>query len=139
VEAVTDILPEPGEAEPLRPARAARPASVRRSLGSIVLGFESVVMFLAALVAFGLKALPALPALGGGAVLCLALIGCAGLLRFRWGYAFGWVLQAAIIATAFLVPVMWIVGVLFVSLWTYCMVVGARIDREKAAAVADQP
>jgi hypothetical protein len=98
---------------------------VRRSLGSIVLGFESVVMFLAAL--------------GGGALLCVALVAGAGLLRFRWGYAFGWVLQAAIIASAFLVPVMWIVGVLFVGLWTYCMVVGARIDREKAAAAAGQP
>jgi hypothetical protein len=139
VEAVTDILPPPGEAEPERQTRVGRPASVRRSLGSIVLGFESVVMFLAALVAFGLKALPALPALGGGALLCLALLACAALLRFRWAYALGWVLQAAIIASAFLVPAMWIVGVLFVSLWTYCMVVGARIDREKAAAAAVQP
>jgi hypothetical protein len=140
VEAVTDIQPPPPEeAGPTGPARAARPASVRRSLGSIVLGFESVVMFLAALVAFGLKALPALPALGGGALLCVALVAGAGLLRFRWGYAFGWVLQAAIIASAFFVPVMWIVGVLFVGLWVYCMVVGARIDREKAAAAADQP
>jgi hypothetical protein len=136
VEAVTDIQPPPDEA---RSARAARPASVRRSLGSIVLGFESVVMFLAALVAFGLKALPALPALGGGAVLCLALLAGAGLLRYRWGYAFGWVLQAAVIASALLVPVMWIVGVLFVGLWIYCMVVGARIDREKAAAAAVHP
>ncbi|SMG47265.1 DUF4233 domain-containing protein [Agreia pratensis] len=133
---MTDIQPPAAEAEPLRPTR---PASVRRSLGSIVLGFESIVMFLAALVAFGLKALPALPALGGGAVLCVALVAGAGLLRFRWGYAFGWVLQAAIIASAFLVPVMWIVGILFVGLWTYCMVVGARIDREKAAAAAVQP
>ncbi|SKB01517.1 Protein of unknown function [Agreia bicolorata] len=136
MEAVTDIQPPAAEAGPARPAR---PASVRRSLGSIVLGFESVVMFLAALVAFGLKALPALPALGGGALLCVGLVAGAGLLRFRWGYAFGWVLQAAIIASAFLVPVMWIVGVLFVGLWTYCMVVGARIDREKAAAAAVQP
>ena len=139
MEAVTDIQPSPDEVEPQRPARAGRPPSVRRSLGSIVLGFESVVMFLAALVAFGLKALPALPALGGGALLCVALVAGAGLLRFRWGYAFGWVLQAAIIASAFLVPVMWIVGVLFVGLWTYCMVVGSRIDREKAAAAAVQP
>jgi hypothetical protein len=137
VEAVTDILPD--GAEPPRPERASRPSSVRRSLGSIVLGFESVVMFLAALVAFGLKALPALPALGGGALLCVALLAGAALLRFRWGYALGWILQAAIIASAFLVPVMWIVGVLFVALWTYCMVVGARIDREKAAAAAGQP
>jgi hypothetical protein len=138
MEAVTDIQPAPDDAEPARPSRPARPTSVRRSLGSIVLGFESVVMFLAALVAFGLKALPALPALGGGALLCIALVAGAGLLRFRWGYAFGWVLQVAIIASALLVPVMWIVGVLFVGLWTYCMVVGARIDREKAAA-ANQP
>ncbi|CAD5996305.1 conserved membrane protein of unknown function [Agreia sp. COWG] len=135
MEAVTDIQPEPvPENVPEPRPRPARVTSVRRSLGSIVLGFESVIMFLAALVAFGLKALPPIQALGGGAVLCVALVACAGLLRYRWGYILGWVLQAAIIATAFLVPVMWIVGILFVALWTYCMVVGARIDREKAAA-----
>jgi hypothetical protein len=135
MEAVTDIQPEPAPgAEPESPAGPGRTTSVRRSLGSIVLGFESIIMFLAALVAFGLKALPALPALGGGAVLCLALIACIGLLRFRWGFIIGWALQAAIVATALLVPVMLIVAALFVALWTYCMIVGARIDREKAAA-----
>lgn len=135
MEAVTDIQPEPAPgAEPEPHAGSARTASVRRSLGSIVLGFESIIMFLAALVTFGLKALPALPALGGGAVLCLALVACVGLLRFRWGFIVGWALQAAIVATALLVPVMLIVAALFVTLWTYCMIVGARIDREKAAA-----
>jgi hypothetical protein len=137
MEAVTGIQPDPEPvARPKPRAGSARTTSVRRSLGSIVLGFESVIMFLAALVAFGLKALPALPALGGGAVLCIGLVACAGLLRFRWGFIVGWALQAAIVATALLVPVMWIVAALFVALWTYCMIVGARIDREKAAAAA---
>ncbi|MFB2556278.1 DUF4233 domain-containing protein [Herbiconiux liangxiaofengii] len=115
-----------------------RGASVRQSLASIVLGFESIVMFFAALVIFGLKALPAPLALGGGAALCLLLIANVALLKFRWGYALGWVLQAVIVATCFLVPTLAIVAAIFIGLWVYCMIKGAQIDREKAAWAAAQ-
>ena len=113
-----------------------RGGSVRQSLGAIVLGFESIVMFFAALVIFGLKALPAPVALIGGAALCLLLIATAALLRFRWGYALGWVLQAVIVAACFLVPLLSIVAAIFIGLWVYCMVKGASIDRQNAAAAA---
>jgi hypothetical protein len=143
VEAVTDADPqqEPGSgAEPGSgsPAAGERPTivrrtSVQRSLGSIVLGFESVIVFLAALVAFGLKAVPPVPALVGGAVLCLALVGTAGLLRYRWGFIVGWVLQVLILASALLVPLMLVVVAVFGSMWVYCMIRGAKIDRTNAA------
>ncbi|MCS5733579.1 DUF4233 domain-containing protein [Herbiconiux daphne] len=113
-----------------------RGGSVRQSLGAIVLGFESIVMFFAALVIFGLKALPAPVALIGGAALCVLLIATAALLRFRWGYALGWVLQAVIVAACFLVPLLSIVAAIFIGLWVYCMVKGASIDRQNAAAAA---
>jgi hypothetical protein len=113
-----------------------RSGSVRRSLAAIVLGFESVMMFFAALVIFGLKALPAPFALGGGAALCVLLLATIPLLKFRWGYWLGWALQAVIVAACFLVPMLAIVAAIFIGLWVYSMVKGAQIDREKAALAA---
>jgi hypothetical protein len=110
--------------------------SVQQSLASIVLGFELVVMFLAALVAFGLKVLSAPVALIGGAVICLVIVATLGLLRYRAGIIVGWVVQGVIVATGIFVPIMFIIGALFAGMWVYSMVAGSRIDREKAAAAA---
>lgn len=117
-----------------RVTRASAPRSVKRSLASIVLGFETIVVFLAALVVFGLGTLPWALALGGGAALCLALVVVIGLLRFKWAYLIGWILQAIIVATGFLNPVMFFVGALFAAMWTYCMISGTRIDHQKEIA-----
>ena len=108
--------------------------SVRQSLGSIVLGFELIVVFLAALVAFGLKVLPAGIALGGGAALCVAVVVALACLRYRWGIIAGSVLQGVIVATGILLPIMFIIGALFAGMWIYAMVAGGRIDRQKAAS-----
>lgn len=115
-----------------RQPRAAQPRSVQRSLGSIVLGFELIVVFLGALVIFGLKALPAGWAFGGGAAMVLAMAGTIALLRFRWAFAIGWILQLIVVASGFLNGVLFIVGVLFTALWAYCMITGARLDRQQA-------
>ena len=112
--------------------------SVQQSLGSIVLGFELIVVFLAALVAFGLKALPGPQALIGGGVLCLIVVVTLGLLRYRWGIIVGWVVQGVIVATGIFVPSMFIIGALFAGMWVYAMIAGSRIDREKAAAAQSQ-
>ena len=56
------------------------PRSVKRSLASIVLGFEVIVVFLGALVAFGLDAAPPAIALGGGALLCVLFVATIALL-----------------------------------------------------------
>jgi hypothetical protein len=119
---VTDAVSPPGR----EPAR-----SVKRSLASIVLGFEVIVVFLAALVFFGLKALPAALALGGGAILCLAMLATIALLRFRWAYVAGWIIQAIVVASGILNPVMFFVGAMFAAMWTYCIISGTRIDRQK--------
>ncbi|WP_108251022.1 DUF4233 domain-containing protein [Planctomonas deserti] len=132
-----DPSPEPGRAS--RPARRRRTRSTQESLGSIVLGFEVIVVFLAALVAFGLRALPAATALGGGAALIAVMLVTVGLLRYRWGFALGWLVELAIVATGFVLQAMFIVGGFFAILWVYCMIQGARIDREKAAALRAQP
>ena len=108
--------------------------SVKRSLASIVLGFEIIVVFLAALVIFGLGALPAWLALGGGAALCLAMVLVIGLLGRDWSYYAGWGIQAIVLATGFLNPTMFFVGAMFAAMWTYCMVVGTRLDNQKESS-----
>ena len=102
--------------------------STTESLLSIVLGLEAILMFFVTLTAFGLKAVPPVTAFVGGGALILALVLVAGLLRFRWGVWLGWVLQAALVATGILLPIMFVIAAFFVAIWVYCFVKGRQID-----------
>lgn len=119
--------------QPARAPRVRRQRSVTELLTSVVLGFEAVVIFLAALVLFGLKSLPPITALVGGWSLALVMLLSVALLRFRWAIALGWVLQAVVIASGFIQPAMFFVGICFVGAWTFATIAGGRIDKEKAA------
>jgi len=103
--------------------------SAQRSLGSIVLGFESIVVLLGALVLFGLRRLDPVVALVGGGALFVVVLVTIGLLRFRWAFAIGWLVQAVVLAAGFLEPTFFVVGAIFAGMWAYCMVTGARLDR----------
>jgi len=117
--------------EPRATRRSAWQRTLVESLGAIVLIFESVVTFLGALAIFGLKALPPEQALGGGAVLVLALFLTAGALRWRWGIVVGSVLQVAVLVTGLFVPAMWFVGGVFAVLWSYAIYTGLKLDSQK--------
>src|SRR5690606_26138462 len=94
-------------AGPRRGARVGRIVngrSAQRSLGSIVLGFESIVVLLGALVLFGLRRLDPVVALVGGGALFVVVLATIGLLRFRWAFAIGWLVQAVVLAAGFLEP-----------------------------------
>lgn len=131
-----------GDERPEAVQAAAAPRSIRRSLASIVLAFETIVVFLAALVIWGLaqggtdQALPSWVALAAGGVIILGLVATMGLLRYEWAYVLGWALQVLIVASGFINPAMFVVGALFGGMWWYCMVAGSRIDRERAAFAA---
>ena len=112
-----------------------RQRSVQELLGSIVLVFEAVVVGLAALVVNGLGGVSPVVALGGGAAFCLALFATAGLLRYPWAPAVGWVLQGLMILCGVFVTMMFVIGALFAAIWTYAMFSGVRIDREKRRAL----
>ena len=109
-----------------------RQRSTSESLLSIVLGLEAVLMFFVTLTAFGLKALPAVAAFVGGGALLLLLVLTAGLLRYRWGVWLGWLLQAVLIATGILLPIMFLIGAGFAGLWVYCFIKGRDIDRQRS-------
>ncbi len=121
-----------------RPRRARGAAE---SLGSIVLAFESIIVFLAGLVVFGLDALPAsVPAwwgVVGGAVMAVLMIAASGMLRHRWALITGWVLQALLLAAGLLVPAIAFVALVFGAMWGYATIKGAQLDRRNARLAAE--
>jgi hypothetical protein len=121
--------------------RGRRPRGAAESLGAIVLGFESVVVFLGGLVVYGLKALPAglEPWWGivAGATLAVLMIVTAGLLRHRWAIALGWLWQLVLAAGAILLPALLIVALIFGAMWGYATIKGAALDRRNARLAAD--
>jgi hypothetical protein len=113
--------------------------NLMRTLASIVLGVETVIVFLASLVMGGLGAVPPTVALVGGVTLCLALVVTVSFLRYRWAYTIGWILQGVLVFMGFLNPAMLLVGAVFAGLWTYSMVRGTRIDRRAEAIQTTAP
>lgn len=116
------------------------PASTQKALASVVLGFELFIVVLIGLTLFGLTTLEPreLGLYLGGGLAVVILVGLAGMRRGRFGIITGWVLHALMLLTAIILPMALIVGVLFTALWIYCMVRGARIDRDRAAWIAAQ-
>ena len=116
-----------------------RERTATESLLSVALLLEAVLVFFVTMTAFGLKALPPVPAFVGGAVLIALLIVTGRLVRFEWGVWLGWVLQAAMIATGALLPLMYFIGAGFLGVWIYCFVMGRRLDKHKAEYLAANP
>lgn len=117
--------------------RRKRPAKPQFTQTMLIL--EAFVVLFATLVAFGLRvAEPALVwAVGGGlAVLLLVLSGWVGR---PGGYVAGSVAQGLVLAGGFVVPMMFVIGGVFVALWVFSLRVGGRIDRERAEWDAAHP
>lgn len=126
-----------------RAPRTRRPRGAAESLATIVLGFESIVAFLAGLVIYGLRALPAPiePWWGvvAGSLLTLLMIATTRVVRYRWGIVLGWVLQGIIALGAFLVPALAIVALIFGAMYGYATIKGAALDRRNARLAANPP
>ena len=111
-----------------------------RVIASSVLAFEAVVVLLAIPVAISLGGVDAsTAAIVGGALMVLCVL-VAGSLGRPWGYTAGWVVQALIVLSGFVVTAMFFVGGLFAALWWIGLVVGRRgeqIRSERWAGVDD--
>jgi Protein of unknown function (DUF4233) len=125
-------------------ADAPRPRRVRgaaESLGSIVLAFESIIVFLGGLAIFGLKALPeSIPPWWGivaGTVLAVVMILTARVLRYRWGIILGWVLQVIVALGGFFVPALFFIALVFGGMWAYATIKGASLDARNARLAAE--
>jgi hypothetical protein len=142
---MTDVAaPTPGPV-PGRSPRQRRARGAAESLGSIVLAFESIIVFLGGLAVFGLKALPEpIPqwwGIVGGTVLAVVMVLTGRVLRYRWGIVLGWVLQGIVALGGFLVPALFLVALIFGGMWAYATIKGASLDARNArlAAEADTP
>ncbi len=130
-------MSEPARA--LKTRRQRRQRSARESLLSIALGLEAALMFFVTLAVFRFDVLPPALAFGGGAACIVLLLLVGRVLRHPVGVWLGWALQLALIATGFLLPLMFFIGAGFAAIWVYCFVMGTRLDRRNAAlrAAAD--
>jgi high-affinity Fe2+/Pb2+ permease len=110
-------------------------------MGAVVLGAQSVIVFLGALVARALGASTGNASSSAyllvGSGLAVACILVAGLMRRPFGVTLGWLVQVATFLCAFVLPMMLIVGVIFTVLWVICLWQGQRIDAIQAGRAAE--
>lgn len=123
----------PGEQVPAPPP-APRSATVQFT--STILILEAFVVGFAGLVAHGLDlAEPmVLWAVFGG--VGLGLIAAAVAVRLPGGLVVGSVLQVAVLGLGVAIPMVFVVGGIFVVLWIVAVRLGRRIDRERAERAA---
>lgn len=116
------------------------PAKMTRRLLAVVIGSQGLVVFFAGLVARALSAADGSHTAGSyllmGSLLSVLCILDAGLLARPWGITLGWVMQIATLASAFIVPVMLLVGLLFAALWVTALVQGHKMDEHTRAVDA---
>lgn len=112
--------------------------SLRRSFAAMVLSGEVLVVGFAALVAKDLADVPDRQVLVGALALAALCVVAAATLRSRTGYLLGWLVQVLLVASALWVPLMGVLGLLFMGLWVAALVLGGRADdltdRRQAAA-----
>jgi len=108
-----------------------------KHMAMAVLCFEAVILGLAAPVMIMVEDVS--PALGlsaglGLAVLCL--LACA-LLRSSAGKWLGPLIQGAAVAVGVVGPIMFLVGGMFAALWAGALLLGRKIERDRARWAAD--
>ncbi len=105
-----------------------------RVLGAAVLAMEFFLMGFALLIAKDDHASLAL-ALGG--LLAVIVLLNAGMLKRKFGWITGSILQFFIFIYGFVVPMMFFMGLLFASLWAAAIVVGRKGEAARAALLAN--
>lgn len=123
--------------EPAATPRPRREKSATESLLSIALLLEAILIFFVVMVAFGLRVLPPAVVFGGGAALFVILLVVGRLVRFAGGVWVGWALQVVLIVIGVLLPLMYFIGAVFCAIWIYCFLMGRKLDRQKAAYLAN--
>ncbi|MFZ2013002.1 MAG: DUF4233 domain-containing protein [Nocardioides sp.] len=110
--------------------------SPKRGMCAAILSLEAVVLGLTTPVMINLSDVAWQTACAIGLGLCVACLVVAGLLRSEAAYVAGWVIQGAALALGFVIPLMFVLGVIFALLWGTAYFLGRKIERERAAAYA---
>ena len=129
---MSSTVPDDGPA-----VRRKRPAKPQFTQTILVL--EAVLVFFATLVAYGLRLAEPAAIWWVGGTLSVTLIVLSGLMTRPGGYVAGTVVQVLVLAVGFFVPMMFVVGGIFVVLWVVALRLGGRIDRERAEYDAANP
>ena len=113
---------------------------------STILMLEAFVMVFAALVVHGLRNVPEsgpdVPlgiVWGLGGTMVLVLLVLSRWVGRRGGYLAGSLVQVPVLASGFVVPMMFVGAGIFVGLWVVALRLGARVDRERAEYDAAHP
>jgi hypothetical protein len=106
---------------------------VQRRLCSAILCLEAIVLGLSTLVLVPLSSVSDSTGLGIGLGLLVACLVTAGLLRFRWAFGLGWLVQVAALALGVVIGAMFALGAIFLALWATAYLLGRRIELDRAA------
>lgn len=110
---------------------------MQRRLCSAILVLEAIVLGLSTLVLVNATHMDKSLGLSLGLGLCVLCLLTSGLLRFRWAYSIGWLIQIAAIAMAVKSLTLGFLGLIFMVLWVTAVRLGARIEGDRAAWEAD--
>lgn len=105
---------------------------MRARLAATCLALEAFLVFFATLAASALSELSGRTVWLGGGLLIVVCVLAAGVARRPGGIAIGWVVQVLVVATGLVLPAMVVLGVVFAALYGWFVVLGGRIDRERA-------
>jgi uncharacterized membrane protein len=108
----------------------------RRSMCATMLALQCIVLGLSTPVLITIADVATGTAMTVGLGLAAAALVVAGLLRFEWAYYAGFAIQVATLALGFVVPVMFVLGGVFGSLYTAAYLLGRKIDADRAAWAA---
>ncbi|MFS0702070.1 DUF4233 domain-containing protein [Cellulomonas sp. 179-A 4D5 NHS] len=137
-------LPDSTPAQPAASGSIRRKRPARQQFASTMLLLEAFLVLFATLVAYGLAnagsgPLPPSAVWVAGGVLMLVLVVLSRMPGRPGGYVAGSVVQVVVLAMGFVVPMMFVVGGVFVVLWVVSLRLGGRIDRERAEWDAAHP
>lgn len=120
-----------------RPVRRKKPA--RPQFTSTILLLEGVLVLFAALTAYGLRVLPVGVIWTVAGVMFLVFVLLSRMVTVPGGYIAGSIAQVLVLACGFVIPMMFLLGVVFIALWVSAYRLGGRIDAERAAYDAAHP
>lgn len=109
--------------------------SLKRSLGSMALAFESFVVFFAMLAAFGLRLADGATIWVIGLTISIVMILLPGVLGKKGSYAIGWALQVLVLGISIFTIIYSPLGygylvfsLIFIGVWAWAMIAGSTVD-----------
>ena len=109
--------------------------SLKRSLGSMALAFESFVVFFAMLTAFGLQLADGALVWTIGLTISIVMILLPGVLGKKGTYAIGWALQFVLLGISIFTiaysPLGYgylVFSLIFLGVWAWAMIAGSTVD-----------